>query len=86
MHSYFIPKKFPEENKMNLFKILGILITGIAIALFISILLSLPMMLLWNGCLVPAVDGVHEIGWLQAWGLGFLFSMLFKNSTIVNKD
>jgi hypothetical protein len=39
---------------------------------------------LWNGCLVPAVDGVNKIEWLQAWGLQFLINMLFKAS-IVNK-
>jgi hypothetical protein len=37
-------------------------------------------MMLWNGCLVGAVDGVQEIGWLQAWGLQFLFNILFKAS------
>jgi hypothetical protein len=58
-----------------------ILIVG---ALFVSFLLAWPVMLLWNGCLVPAVDGVKQIGWLQAWGLQFLINMLFKVS-IVNK-
>ena len=58
-----------------------ILIVG---ALFVSFLLAWPVMLLWNGCLVPAVEGVKEIGWLQAWGLQFLINMLFKVS-IVNK-
>ena len=43
-----------------------------------------PVVELWNGCLVPAVDGVKQIGWLQAWGLQFLINMLFKVS-IVNK-
>ena len=58
-----------------------ILIVG---ALFVSFLLSWPVMMLWNGCLVPAVDGIKQIGWLQAWGLQFLINMLFKVS-IVNK-
>ena len=56
----------------------------IAGALFVSFLLAWPVMELWNGCLVPAVDGVKPIGWLQAWGLQFLINMLFKVS-IVNK-
>ena len=42
-------------------------------------LLSLPVMWLWNGCLVPASSGIHEIGWLQAWGLTILCSFLFKS-------
>jgi hypothetical protein len=49
--------------------IIGV-ITGfiglIAIALLLSFLLAWPVMMLWNGCLVPAVEGIKEIGWLQA--------------------
>lgn len=57
----------------------------IAIGLFVSFLLAWPVMELWNGCLVPAVDGVKQIGWLQAWGLQFLVNLLFKFK-IVNKQ
>ena len=60
-----------------LFMIVGIIVT-------LGLLFSFPIMLLWNGCLVPAVDGIKEIGWLQAWGLMILFGILFK-STINNK-
>ena len=62
----------------------GAFIIVVAGGLFLSFLLAWPVMELWNGCLVPAVDGVREIGWLQAWGLQFLINMLFKLS-IVNK-
>lgn len=62
----------------------GAFVIVVAGALFVSFLLAWPVMELWNGCLVPAVDGVREIGWLQAWGLQFLINMLFKVS-IVNK-
>ena len=58
----------------------------VAGALFVSFLLAWPVMMLWNGCLVPAVDSVKEIGWLQAWGLQFLINMLFKVSITTNKD
>ena len=44
------------------------------------LLLSLPVMLLWNYCLVGAVAGVTAIGWLQAWGIMVLFGFLFKSS------
>jgi hypothetical protein len=57
----------------------------IAIALLLSFLLAWPVMMLWNGCLVPAVEGVKEIGWLQAWGLQFLINMLFRIS-VTKKD
>ena len=63
---------------------IGTFIIVVAGALFVSFLLAWPVMELWNGCLVPAVDGIKQIGWLQAWGLQFLINMLFKVS-IVNK-
>jgi len=63
---------------------IGTFVMIVAGALFVSFLLAWPVMELWNGCLVPAVDGVKQIGWLQAWGLQFLINMLFKVS-IVNK-
>ena len=56
-------------------------VAGIATLLFISFLLSWPVMTLWNECLMPAVEGIREIGWLQAWGLQFLFALLFKSTT-----
>ena len=58
----------------------------IALGLFLSFLLAWPVMELWNQCLVPAVDGVKEIGWLQAWGLQFLVNMLFRVSITNKKD
>lgn len=57
-----------------------------AAALFLSFLLSWPVMELWNQCLVPAVDGTHQIGWLQAWGIQFLFNLLFKATISTKKD
>jgi hypothetical protein len=44
-------------------------------------LFSWPVYMLWNGCLISAVDGVHEITWLQAWGISALCSFLFKSYT-----
>jgi hypothetical protein len=45
---------------------------------------SLPVMWLWNACLVPAVDGVNEIGWLQAMGIMLLIQGLTKTSVSFN--
>ena len=39
----------------------------IALVLALSFLFSWPVYMLWNGCLVGAVDGVKEVTWLQAW-------------------
>jgi hypothetical protein len=41
---------------------------------------------LWNGCLVPATTGINQIGWLQAWGIQFLFGILFKTRISKKKD
>jgi len=49
----------------------------------VAVLLGYPVMLLWNWCLVGAIDGVNQIGFFQAIGLNLLTSILFKAS--VNK-
>ena len=64
---------------------LGAMAAGIAALVFLSFVLSWPVMMLWNGCLVGAVDGVREVTWLQAWGIQFLCALLFK-ATITKKD
>jgi hypothetical protein len=65
---------------------LGVFLGGVALIIFAAILLAWPVQLLWNSCLVDAVDGVHQIGFWQAMGLNFLFSILFKNSTSSNSS
>jgi len=64
---------------------LGLILGGIALIIFAAVILAWPVQLLWNGCLVPAVDGIHTIGFWQAMGLNFLFSILFKSSTSMDK-
>lgn len=61
-----------------------ILVTVVVV--IIGLLFSVPVMFLWNGCLVPAVTGLNEIGWLQAWGILILCGLLFKTYTYNNKD
>ena len=71
---------------MKAFEILIAVIGGIAFLVCLSLLLSLPVYFLWNGCLVGAVDGVKEVTWLQAWGLMILSSFLFKTTVNTKKD
>ena len=59
-----------------------IVVFGIATIVFISFVLSWPVMMLWNGCLVDAITGVKEITWLQGWGLSVLCGILFKNTSV----
>lgn len=51
------------------------------VLVLIPVLLALPTQLLWNNCLVGAVNGINEIGFWQALGLNALFSILFKSSS-----
>ena len=53
-------------------KIVGTVLGAIALAVLVAgigLLFSLPVWLLWNGCLVGAVVGVNPITWLQAFGI-----------------
>ena len=74
---------------MNTFvKIAGVAVVGLGALVFLSLLLSVFVWLLWNGCLVGAVDGVREITWLQSWGIMILCGFLFKgtNTNFSSKD
>jgi len=51
----------------------------IGLVVLLSFLLSWPIMWLWNNALVGAIDGIHTISWLQAWGIGVLCGMLFTS-------
>lgn len=57
------------------------LIIGLALIVFVSFLLSLPVMLLWDAVMPEIFTGLHEITWLQAWGLSLLCGLLFKSHT-----
>jgi hypothetical protein len=65
--------------------IVGAVVLGLATLVLISFLLSWPVYMLWNGCLVGAVAGVSEVTWLQAWGLTILCGFLFK-TTVNTKE
>ena len=60
--------------------IIGVVVLGIMGLLALSFLLSWPVYMLWNGCLVSAIAGVSEVSWLQAWGLTVLCGFLFKSN------
>lgn len=67
-------------------EIVGVLVIVVALIVLLGLLFSLPVMLLWNGCLVGAISGVNEITWLQAWGILVLFGLLFKSSVSSKKE
>ena len=59
-------------------EVLTVLVAVVALIIAVGLLFSLPVMLLWTGCLVGAINGVNEITWLQAWGILVLCGLLFK--------
>jgi hypothetical protein len=61
-------------------EIIGAIGLLIGVVVFFGLLFSWPVMMLWNSCLVDAVNGVNEITWLQAWGIMVLCGLLFKSS------
>lgn len=71
-------------NKLS--ESIGTIIAALLLIAFAALLMAFPTKWLWNACLVPAVDGIHQIGFLQALGLNFLFSILFKSHTSTSKN
>ena len=63
---------------LNLFEKFILVLGALAFVVFLSFLLSWPVYMLWNECLVGAVTSVREVTWMQAWGLSLLFGILFK--------
>lgn len=53
---------------------------AVVLAIGLSALFALPVQYLWNHIAVNAIDGLHHLTFLQAWGLNVLTSFLFKSS------
>jgi hypothetical protein len=66
-------------------EVIGAILFAFLLIIVIGLVISWPVMMLWNGCLVGAVAGINPIGWLQAWGILILFGMLFKTSSTTKK-
>ena len=56
----------------------GTVLVVLMILGFVSLLLGLPLMLLWNW-LIPTIFGLTKISFFQAVGLNFLCSIMFKS-------
>jgi hypothetical protein len=64
-----------NQNRMDKLLLIGLTIAAIA---FIALLVSLPVMLLWNW-LMPELFNLKEITWMQALGLTLLCGFLFPH-------
>jgi len=68
-----------QTNWTKTKKLLSPTLEVIALIVWVSFLLALPTMLLWNW-LMPGIFGLVEIGYWQAMGLNLLSSILFKSA------
>lgn len=55
------------------------MLAAILAAFILGLLLSIPVMLLWNW-LMPVIFGLPEVGWLQSFGLMLLYGFLFNTT------
>lgn len=64
---------------MDAIETITIFLGAIALIVVASLLLSLPVMWLWNW-LMPSIFALREIGWGEAWGLNLLCGFLFRST------
>lgn len=62
----------------QIFTVVGLIVVGLGLLFLISLILSLPVMWLWNWVCVDVFD-LKEITWLHAWGLSLLSGILFSS-------
>jgi uncharacterized membrane protein len=75
-------EKTSKEKKIeNVRGIIRAIAKEIFTPVLFGLIVSLPIMWLWNLCLVPALTVVKSISWIQAWGLLVLCTILFKSAT-----
>lgn len=62
------------------------LAAGLVLKVLLAFLSSFIVKILWNWALVPAINGVNEIGFLQAFGILLLIQFLTSISQVNFKD
>lgn len=82
-YSYIYIRNLKTKTVMK--ESIGAILGVVAIGALIAVILALPTMLLWNSCLVPAINGVNEIGFFQALGIITLCYFLFWSTSLKNK-
>ena len=63
-------------------EIVGTLVLGLVTVALVALIMALPLMFLWNTCLVPVVEAINPIGFWQALGLNILFNIMFKSQNL----
>lgn len=59
--------------------LIGAIVLILAVVFGLLCLETWVAMALWNGCAVPAVVVLNEIGFWQMWGITMLCNILFKS-------
>lgn len=67
----------------NLITKVLIIVSALAMYAFVSVVLSIPVLLLWNW-LVPTIFGITKITLGQAWGISLLCGLLFGQDSSSN--
>lgn len=57
------------------------IIGALLLLVLIGILMAWPVQILWNGCLVYAIDGINPIGFWRALGINLLCFILFNSNS-----
>lgn len=66
---------------------IGTFLGVVSLIVAFSILYAVPVVFLWNWCLVGTIDGVHEINFWKALGISILFNMMTaKNQSSKSKE
>jgi hypothetical protein len=66
-------------------EIAGSTVFVIVAIIIVGLVISYPVMLLWNGCLVGVIAGISTITWMQAWGILILIRVLFNKVELSRK-
>ena len=73
-----------NKSEYSLGEILSIALLAVFVFFIASLIIAVPVWLLWNG-LVPVIFGVTKISLLLAWGISFLANLLFKPGSVSDK-
>lgn len=74
-----------EDLLEGIAKGFGLVVVGIGTVFMLSLILVLPVWLLWNW-IAPLIWGWTELSLIQAWGLTLLCGCLFRSSNSSSKS
>ncbi len=63
----------------------GVVFGVVLVTILFSFIMSYPIMLIWNACVVEAIAVAKPITWMQAWGLSILIKLLSGVSLDIKK-